>query len=346
MKAAITFGPRDIRVEEVPIPRIDEGEVLVKVKAVGICGSDLHYHRKESINRKPPFIAGHEVSGEIVEIGGKVTNLYVGERVAIEPLQICGKCDYCRQLRYNLCVDIQRLAGGFAEYAKFPAYCVHRIPEKISFEEAAFIEVMAVGLHTLDIQQIKLGDNVLIVGDGPVGLTICRLCVLSGVHRVGVAGLNERALHVAREIGVDKVFNLGLNKRPLVEMEIGFKPDIIFECVGGFSQVAEEIAQILPKGGKIVVVGIFKRLQSLDFALLTSKEAEIKFSSCFATRGGVPNFELATDLVVNQKVTVDKLITHRFSLYETPKAFDTLLNNKQHGIIKAIVLPDHKNEQL
>lgn len=343
MRAAITFGPRDIQVEEVPMPRIDEGEVLIKVKAAGICGSDLHYHRKESINRKPRFIAGHEVSGEIAKIGKKVINLRVGERVAIEPLQICGKCDYCRELRYNLCVDIQRLASGFAEYAKFPAYCVHQIPEKISFEEAAFIEVVAVGLHALDIQQVDLGDNVLIVGDGPVGLTICRLCVLSGAHRIGVAGLNEGALRVAREIGADEVFKLG-NGRPLIEMEIGFKPDIIFECVGGFSRVAEEIAQILPKGGKIVVVGIFKRLQLLDFALLMSKEAEIKFSSCFATRGGVPNFKLATDLVVNQKVPVDKLITHRFSLYETPKAFDMLLNNKQHRIIKAIILPDHKNE--
>jgi len=337
MKAAITYGPGDIRIEEIPIPKPGPREVLIKVKAVGICGSDLHYHRKENNVRKPPFIAGHEISGEIVKLGKGVHGLRIGEKVVVEPLQWCHNCEYCQRLRFNLCLNIRRLAGGLAEYANFPIECIHPIPSKISFEIAAFIEVVAVGLHALAIQPVGFSDEVLIVGDGPVGLTICRLCKLSGARKITVVGMNKKALQLAKELGANKTINAEGKK--LTEVKIETQPGIIFEGVGGFSQTGEEIAQIVPKGGTIIIVGIFKKLQSLDFAYLVSKEVQIKFSSCFGTNGNLSEFKLAMELVANGEIPVGKFITHRFSLSETPEAFRMLLNKNQHKIIKAIIFP-------
>ncbi len=188
MKAAVLHKPLDLRVEEVSIPQIDSNEVLVKMKRVGVCGSDIHFYLEGSIASfivKKPLILGHECAGEIMEIGDEVKNLKIGQRVVIEPGFTCGKCEYCKTGRYNLCREVKFYAappydGAFAEYISAPEQNVYVMPDEMSYEEGAMIEPLAVGMMATKMGEVMAQDIVAVLGAGPIGqmaLQVQRLMV-------------------------------------------------------------------------------------------------------------------------------------------------------------------------
>jgi L-iditol 2-dehydrogenase len=175
MKAALVVAREKVEIREIDIPKIKSDEALIKVKAVGVCGSDLHLFRGTHPVRKPPAILGHEVAGDIVEVGDRVSNLKVGDRVTVEPQQGCGKCEFCRQGIVSLCLNKKTPGtpdwnGTFAEYFNAPAQVVHKITDNVSYQMATLIEPLAVAVHTVGRITVKEKDTLVILGSGTIGL--------------------------------------------------------------------------------------------------------------------------------------------------------------------------------
>lgn len=200
MKAALWYNVKDVRVENVQEPQVKDDTVKIKVKWCGICGSDLHEylagpifipvgHPHPITGEMAPVILGHEFSGEIVEVGKNVTNLKVGDRVAVEPMDVCGKCPACLEGKYNLCSSLgfHGLAGGgggFSEYTTFPAKFVHKIPDSLSYEKAALIEPMSVALHSLRVGKFEIGQTAVVAGAGPIGLATVECLKAAGAKQI------------------------------------------------------------------------------------------------------------------------------------------------------------------
>ena len=211
MKAALVHGKDDIRIEEVSTPRAEPGEIVVKVRASGICATDVKTLLGQSLPKKLPAILGHEAVGEVFELGSGVTGFELGERVAVYPIAVCGECYYCTRGRHNLCSNEFGLGhgvdGGFAEYVRLPRQIVRiggvvRLPDGLPFEEAALAEPLSCGLAALRAHRLTRGDTVVIVGAGPMGLIHLKVSQWAGA-RVIVADLLSRRLETAAAMGAD-----------------------------------------------------------------------------------------------------------------------------------------------
>lgn len=202
MKAAVMHNTREIKIETLPVPDINHDEVLIKVMAVGICGSDLHYYTNGRIGNyvvEKPFILGHECAGEIAAVGSSVDQFKVGDRVAVEPGVTCGRCEACKEGRYNLCPDVQFLAtppvdGAFVQYIKMRQDFVFLIPDSLSYEEAALIEPFSVGIHAAARTKLQPGSTIAIMGMGPVGLMAVAAAKAFGAGTIIVTDLEPLRL--------------------------------------------------------------------------------------------------------------------------------------------------------
>ncbi len=188
MRAGLTTGGKDIRVETVPDPEPGEEQVLVRVEAAGICGSDLHNYHAETPRRYAPRIQGHEMAGEIVALGPGVLTRRVGDRVAVEPILPCLRCDYCLQGRYQICPSLKHRAGGFAELLAADERNAHPLPDGVASDHGAMAEVYAVAVHATNRVPIEPGEKVAVIGSGPIGLTIAEMANLCGAGEVMVVG--------------------------------------------------------------------------------------------------------------------------------------------------------------
>ena len=215
MKTAVMLGIGKMGFEERDIPQIKEDEVLIKLEYVGICGSDLHYYESGAIGDyvvKPPFVLGHEPGGTVVEVGEKVKNLKVGDRVALEPGKTCGHCEFCRTGRYNLCPDVVFFAtppvdGVFQEYVAHEADLCFKLPDNVSTLEGALIEPLAVGFHAAIQGDAHLGQKAVVMGSGCIGLVSMMALKARGVSEVYVVDIMEKRLKKALELGADGVIN-------------------------------------------------------------------------------------------------------------------------------------------
>lgn len=207
MKAAVMHNTREIKIETLPVPDINHDEVLIKVMAVGICGSDLHYYTNGRIGNyvvEKPFILGHECAGEIAAVGSSVDQFKVGDRVAVEPGVTCGRCEACKEGRYNLCPDVQFLAtppvdGAFVQYIKMRQDFVFSIPDSLSYEDAALIEPFSVGIHAAARTKLQPGSTVAIMGMGPVGLMAVAAAKAYGAGTIIVTDLEPLRLDAAKK---------------------------------------------------------------------------------------------------------------------------------------------------
>ena len=204
MKAAVLRGIKDIRIEEIEKPALRPDEALVKVKAVGVCGSDVHYYLNGRIGNqvvRGAHILGHEVSGEVVEVGSDVKNITSGTRVAVEPGIPCRQCKHCKEGRYNICPQVKFLGtppvdGAYREYLPFPADLLYPIPEGMSFASAALIETLAVGMYAVELAEVKAGDDVAILGCGPIGMVTLKAAKAQRAGRIFVTDLIDERLEV------------------------------------------------------------------------------------------------------------------------------------------------------
>lgn len=273
MKAALWYGKRDIRVEEVDRPVPSKGEVVVKVKNCGICGTDLHDYTdgpqvipvdepNPLTGDKAPIIIGHEFSGEIVELGPEVTGWKVGDRVAIMPLLHCGKCHYCQQGLKHLCelfacTGLQWRWGGFAEYALAKDYQLNKIPDSVTYKQAACIEPASLAMYGVRRSGLKAGDTVLITGGGPIAVLMLMGVLAAGASKVYMSEILETRLNRLERLGATKVFNpLTCNVvDEVLQLTDGLGVDVAFECTGAEAAM-NDCFQALKKRGMYVQTGL------------------------------------------------------------------------------------------
>ncbi|MDF2611880.1 MAG: theronine dehydrogenase-like Zn-dependent dehydrogenase, partial [Lachnospiraceae bacterium] len=214
-KAVFMTGLNKMEIRDVEVPKIKETDVLVKLEYVGICGSDVHYLEHGSIGDfivNGDFILGHECAGEVVEVGSKVTDLKVGDKVALEPGATCGQCEFCKAGKYNLCADVEFLAtppyhGCLENYIAFPGNMCFKLPENITTKEGALVEPLAVGMHSAAQGNVKLGDSVVILGSGCIGLVTLLACKAYGATDITVVDVMPKRLEFAMKLGATRVIN-------------------------------------------------------------------------------------------------------------------------------------------
>lgn len=340
MLAAVLHGPRDLRVEEVERPAVNPRDVLVKVKACGVCMTDLHMYMWE-FPVKTPVILGHEFSGEVSAIGKDVYGVQVGDRVAVDPVLSCSVCDECVSGRDNLCERLMAIGGAgnviingaFAEYAWVPQEAIGKIPSEISFDEGAFVEPLGCCIHGIDRSRVKAGETVVLIGAGPIGLLLLQLIRLAGASQIVVMDLKNERLKLAMKLGADLAIN-PLHEDPLgrlMELTHGKGADLAIEAVGSPATVKQAI-QMVKKGGRVNIFGVAPVNSKIDTSPFDIYFREIEVVGTYAiTREA---FRRSIAMLQSGRIKIEPLITERFPLSDIAKAF-TLVEKKE-GLKKLI----------
>lgn len=341
MKAGVVYGPRDIRVEEEGMPSPGPGEVLLEVKAAGICGSDLHFHRSDAASTPTGRImGGHELSGRIAAVGEGVTRVEVGHRVGVEPLLGCGECQYCAMGYYHLCSKLTHPGGGFREYTVLLEDKVFPLPDNVSYDEAATLDCLAVGVHAVHRGGVTITDSVAVIGDAAIGLSTLEVARAAGAKKTVLIGHHQSNLEIGKKVGADIVVNSAESDEieDIMQFTDGEGCDVVFETVGGMADTMETAVKIAKTGGTIVVIGMFRKPVQLNFGRLMRNEIDIICSWSYSTWDGVPEFEIALELLARGELDAESLITHRFPVDRISEAFHAALNKGESGALKVLIV--------
>lgn len=310
-------------------------EVLVRVRASAICGSDLHIARGLHPSAPLPVTIGHEFSGDVVAVGSEVTNAKVGQRVTVEPCIVCGKCDACRHGNYGYCENIsytyRRGNGAMADYVVVKEPYVYELPEYLSYETGALIEPLSVATHAVRRADIRLGETVLIIGAGAIGMMVAAMCRRSGAARIIIADFSDVRLDMALRVGATDAVNSG---RVDLEEEVsrltnGKGVDKSFECVGRESCFLQAI-MTLKANGTCTVVGIYEKpMVTFPASRLVTHEIHIQ-----GAQGYCWDFPIA--IAAARDLPMDQFVTHTFPMSELQQALETALDPKS-GSIKVVL---------
>lgn len=338
MKAAVWQGGKDIRIEDVAKPRTGPSEVLVRVKAVGICGSEMHAYEGLSKRRVPPLIMGHEFAGIVEEIGAGSSGLGIGDRVAVNPVVHCGKCEECLSGRTNICSARKHVGldfpGAFAEYVTIPSRVCYRIPESMSFEMAALAEPISVGIHAAAVANLTQEDLVLVLGSGIIGLS-CLIASKQKAQKTFVSDMFDSRLSFAGFFGAD--VTIDASKKDTVEevkrITSGRGVDAAIEAVGIEPTVRQAVASV-KDAGRVTLVGNLEENARINISHITLKEIQINGSY------GRTQEDFMNALRVLEKTgeSTLRLITHTFPLSRTAEAFETISTQKQNTM-KVVLYP-------
>ncbi|NLI22820.1 MAG: alcohol dehydrogenase catalytic domain-containing protein [Clostridiales bacterium] len=332
----VAEGQTDFFSRPVPPPAADE--VVIRIRASALCGSDLHIFRAKHPSVPLPATIGHEFSGDIVALGSAVTGLAQGDRVTVEPCETCGACDACRRGDYGSCDALtfiyRRGDGAMADYITVKAASVFPLPETLSYEAGALIEPLAVAVHAVRRADIRLGETVLVLGAGAIGLLVAALCRRSGASEVIVSDYAPFRLEMARELGATRTVNPGAGERleDAVRDATGGKgADKILECVGRQETFVQAMT-LLRKQGLATVVGIFEQTEiTIPVMKLVNNEIRVQGS-----QGYCWDFPIA--LRMAEEIGIEKLITHRFPLTQLQQALTTALD-RNHNTVKVVLKP-------
>jgi 6-hydroxycyclohex-1-ene-1-carbonyl-CoA dehydrogenase len=340
MKAAVFHGSdKGLRIEDIPVPQIADDQVLVKVAACGACHTDLHYleHGVPTF-KKPPVVLGHEASGIVDRVGGKVTNVKQGQRVLIPAVLTCGHCPACRQGRENICSNMVMLGnhidGAYAEYVAVPAKDVLNLADSIPLEEAAIIaDAISTPYHAVKNRaQVRPGDTVVIFGCGGVGINAVQLAAAAGGTVIAV-DTNDRKLEWARQFGAAQTINPTTVDRVSKQIKklTGGGADIAMEVIGN-PRTIEEAFECVRIGGRLVVVGYSSEAISIVAGKIMFKEMEVVGSLGCRPVDYVPLLRM----VERGAIDLKRQVTHRFPLAEIHKAFEAM---KEGVSLRSIVIP-------
>ncbi|RZJ31372.1 MAG: alcohol dehydrogenase [Flavobacterium sp.] len=339
MTAALKTADGKFTIEEVDIPDLQKSDwVLARVKVSGICGTDLR-HWKEHEPELECKIMGHELAGEVVKVGDDVTHVKPGDRVVIETVLGNDTCEWCRVQQYNICpelypVRMKTVSQAFAQYVSGPAKKFYKLPDNVSYEEAALLDTFSVGLHAIQLSGIKLNDKVAIIGSGSIGLGQLQLAKISGADVI-ILDKVDSSLELAKELGADLTVNVEKEDayKKLMEFTGGRGADITFECAGGTAMpmTLPEATSYTRRGGKVIIVGGFdKGKTAIDFEWQKIQMSEIQLipSASYSFWGIYPEMQMTLDLLAKGKLNAKKMITHTFPLEKINEAFDTLDNKE------------------
>jgi L-iditol 2-dehydrogenase len=340
MRVAMWYHNRDVRVEEMPIPQIGPGELLVRVAASGICGSDvMEWYRLD----RAPLVLGHEIAGEVVEVGEGVEPYKAGDRVAVAHHVPCNTCHYCLSGNPTVCDTLRRTnfdPGGFAEYVRLPAINVDRglflLPDDLSFEEATFIEPLACVLRGQRRARLQPGQSVLVMGSGISGLLHVQLARALGAGRIVTTDISEYRLEAAKKFGADAAIDADeYSPDRLRALNQGFLADVVIVCTGAVPAVAQALASV-ERGGTLLFFaptapGVTTPISINDLFWRT----DITLTTSYA--GSPADYAAALKLIHAGRVPVREMITHRLSLAEAGLGF-RLVAEAQDSL-KVIILP-------
>ncbi len=340
--AAVLYGPEDMRFEQIDIPEIGPYDILVQVRACGICGSDLHGYLGAHPSVVMPRIMGHEFSGVIAELGKEVKEFRRGDRVVCDNEISCGSCEQCLQGNPNICSHIKTIGftldGAYCEYVKVPHRNVYSLPGNVSFEDATLVQTLGVAYNSVKRAEISFNDWILIMGCGPIGLSVLILARAAGARLI-VADMVDYRLDKARELGADVAVNT--EKEDLLDrvMELtkGRGADRVIEAVGGSQDVTiGQCIRSVKRGGLVVLVGTFAQDKAtLPATLFKDRQIELRGSKAYA---GWKAFPELVSMIAEGKIAVSAMITHRMKLVEVEKGLK-MMKSKEDKVVKVVVSP-------
>lgn len=342
MKAAVLFEANKLEITDIDKPVADEGELVIRVKSAALCGTDSRIVTgKKTKGVRFPSVIGHEFAGEVVDVGKGVTQFKVSDRIAVDPVVPCRSCVYCRSGKENVCKNRQAIGyefnGAFAEYLKVPAIAleagnVFKIPDSVSFDAAALAEPLACCINGQKNVGIELGDTVVVIGAGPIGLIHIILAKLSGASNVIVSELSENRREAALAIGADHAIDSSKqNLKDFVMSETdGVGADVVIMAIG-IPSLVNYAFELLRKGGRANLFAGFSKddMSSIDVNLIHYNELIITGASALSREG----YRTALSLISSGQVDVEKLITHRLSLDEINDAFNYAQNGDAVKVI-------------
>lgn len=343
MKALLLKEYKQMELADVPEPQIGANDVLVRVHACGICGSDIHGYDGSTGRRIPPLVMGHEAAGVVESVGENVSEFKSGDRVTFDSTISCGSCHFCRRGEINLCDNRRVLGvscgdyrqnGAFAEFVAVPKNIVYKLPDQLSFESAALIEAVSIAVHAANITEISLGGTVVVVGSGMIGFLAIQAVRLRGAGLVIATDLEDNRLAMAKQLGADitlnaKDCNVPEEVRKLTE---GRGADAALEVVGHVATVNDAIASVR-KGGHVTLVGNLS--PKIEFPLQSVVTREITVKGSCASQGEYPE---CIRLLSSGAIKVDPLITAKATLAEGPEWFQKLYDGLP-GAMKVLVCP-------
>lgn len=341
MKAARLYGPRDMRVDEVPVPKPGPGQVLLQVLSVGVCGSGVHYYLDGGIGDdkvKEPFVIGHEFSARVAAHGPGVVAPPVGTRVAVEPAIACGKCELCEEGHPNLCENILFCStpptpGALQEYMVHPAELCFPLPDEVNNEQGAMLEPLGIALHAVRLAKLRPGDTVAILGSGPVGLLTLQVARISGARAAWMTDLIPERLAMAEELGATGTLRAdqGDPAAWILSETNGRGVDVAFEAAWAEETVAQA-AYVARKGGKLMMIGIPRE----DVALFPGHAVRRKGLTIKYVRRMKHTYPRAIAMVADGLIDVDRIVTHRYPLEKAAEAYD-LVASRSDGVMKVVV---------
>ncbi|QGJ69365.1 Zinc-binding alcohol dehydrogenase [Planctomycetales bacterium 10988] len=343
MKALLLSEYKHLEVTDFPKPEISPHDLLVQVKACGICGSDIHGYDGSSGRRIPPLVMGHEAAGVVAAVGSEVKGFKEGDPVTFDSTVSCGQCFYCRKGKINLCDNRMVLGvscgeyrrhGAFAEYVVVPQHICYRLPEGLPFEHAAMIEAVSVAVHAANRTPVVLGDTAVVVGSGMIGLLVIQAIRLAGCSTIIAVDLDEGRLEKAKQLGADVGLKADAVDVPeeVKKLTGGRGADVALEVVGATPTIATAI-ESTRKGGNITIVGNLAPKVEVPLQSIVTRELSV-FGSC-ASSGEYP---ACIELLEKQAIRVDSMITATASLEEGASWFDRLYQGEP-GAMKVILDP-------
>ena len=343
MQALLLSDYRKLELVSMEQPALGPRDVLVRVAACGICGSDVHGYDGSSGRRIPPIVMGHEAAGTVVEVGADVDRVRVGDRVTFDSTISCGQCDVCRQGQVNLCgnrrvfgvsCDEYRQHGAYAEFVAVPQNILYSLPPELPFEHAALIEPVSVALHAVDLLKVKPGERAVVVGSGMIGLLVIQALRVAGCGDVIAVDIDAGRLRLARELGATHTIDSKKTDAiaSILELTNGLGAELAAEVVGNTAALSTAVRSVA-RGGRVVLVGNISPEVQLPLQIVVARELTL-MGSC-ASAGEYPR---AIELVASGAIHVAPLISALASLAEGPQWFERLYA-REPGLMTVVLQP-------
>jgi L-iditol 2-dehydrogenase len=342
MKQEIMTAPGKIEFRDIPIPDINENDVLVKIMRIGVCGSDIHVYHGKHPYTSYPVTQGHEVSGKIEKVGSNVKNLKPGDKVTIQPQVVCNQCYHCTHGKYHICDDLKvmgfQTTGAASEFFKVDSEKIIKLPDTMTYEQGAMIEPCAVAVHAVSRAGDISGLNVLLLGAGPIGNLVGQVVKALGAKSVMITDLSNFRLDIAKKVGID--FTMNANKQDLSkELDNAFGPekaDLIIECVGSNDTIDTAISNAR-KGTDIIIVGVFGEKPLVDLGFVQDRELRLIGTLMYQSN----DYNKAIELVDSGKIKLEPLMTVHFPFEDYNKAYK-YIDDKKDKVMKVFI--DVNNE--